>query len=200
MVDPAWGSRARAGWFQARPVDGKAKHEKRTAAPADVSDVPISGDSGGGARRLAFAAQKHRSLPRAGVARRRPGNIRRVYGVPADLGLTPLVGSRIINIEVGLYNTLFIFEIRALVYGGINAEGRWEVHGADDRPAGGRSRGETAVTDVPFEALLGASVQTFTVSAPPYFELLLSSGVRLRFYDDSAEYESITIQPGDYVI
>ncbi len=122
-----------------------------------------------------------------------------MYGVPADLGLTPLVGSRIINIEVGLYNTLFIFEIRALVYGGFNAEGRWEVHGADDRPAGGRSRGETAVADVAFEALL-ARPRRFTVSAPTYFELLLSSGVRLRFYDDSAEYESITIQPGDYVI
>ena len=36
MVDPARSSLACAGWFQAWAVDGKANHDGRMAAPADV--------------------------------------------------------------------------------------------------------------------------------------------------------------------
>ena len=129
------------------------------------------------------------------------GTLQRVYGVPPDLDLLPLVGSRIINVGLGLYNTQFSFEIEALDYGGVNAEGRWEVIDALGAQVGGRSRhDDSLLANTPWEAVLGASVVAFALAAPMSFDLALSSGILLRFYDDSDTYESMTIHPGDYVI
>ena len=121
--------------------------------------------------------------------------------MPTDLDLTPLVGSRIINVGLGLYNTQFSFEIEALDYGGVNAEGRWEVIDSAGVQVGGRSRhNESRLGDTPWTTVLGARVLAFALDAPRSFDLTLDSGVALRFYDDSEIYESMTIHPGDYVI
>lgn len=122
-----------------------------------------------------------------------------VYGVPADLDLEPLVGRSLINIVLGTYNTMFSFDDS----GGVNADGRWEVRDAEGTILGGRSRGEPSemdLADVPFSLLLGATVKSTSTTPPSYFELALSNGVSLRFYDDSDDYESVTVHPGDYVI
>lgn len=125
---------------------------------------------------------------------------RNLYGVPVDLNLGPLIGSRVISVGVGLHNTQFAFEINALDYGGVNAEGRWEVRGADDGVVGGRERGSAELYGVSFADVLGATVVSSSLSPPTHFDLELSTGVRLRFFDDSEEYESMMIHPGDYVI
>lgn len=111
------------------------------------------------------------------------------------------MGSRIINIGLGLCNTCFSFEIAALDYGEINTEGRWVVLDAAGVLTGGRSRGnDSRLGATPFADLLGATVESFSLTPPVVFELALSSGVRVRFYDDSDIYESVTIRPGDYLI
>jgi hypothetical protein len=126
-----------------------------------------------------------------------------VYGVPSDLDLTPFLGARLINVCLGLANTLFVFEMSALDYAKVNVEGRWEAVDPDGRVLGGRSRPEgnhrleatLALTD-----LLGRLVEASALDPPRSFELRLSGGVGLRFYDDSDEFESMTIEPGAYVI
>ena len=124
-----------------------------------------------------------------------------MYGVPLDLDLRPLVGSRIVNVGLGLYNTQFSFEIEALDYGEVNAEGRWGVVDAAGAQVGGRGRqDDSRLGDTPWEQVLGATVVAFSLAAPTSFDLELGSGVALRFYDDSDTYESVTIHPGDYVI
>jgi hypothetical protein len=123
-----------------------------------------------------------------------------MHGVPEGLDLGPLIGSRIINVGVGLYNTEFVFEIKALDYGGVNAEGRWELQTAEGDVLGARERGSQDLRGVSFVDVLGATIVSSSLSPPGHFDLDLSTGVRLRFFDDSEEYESMTIHPGDYII
>lgn len=122
-----------------------------------------------------------------------------MYGVPPDLDLAPLVGARVINIGLGMHNTLFTFEIGPLDYGGVNAEGQWDARDADE-VLGIRTRDAMRLSAVPFDRLLGSTVTGFAVEPPAYFDLMLSTGISLRFYDDSEQYESFTVDPGGYVI
>jgi hypothetical protein len=125
--------------------------------------------------------------------------MRRVYGVPPDLDLAPLVGSRVISVGLGLHNTLFVFEMRALDYGQINAEGLWELRDGDG-VLGSRTREVLHLASLPFDRLLGATVTAFHVEPPSHCDLVLSTALTLRVYDDSEQYESFTVSPGDYVI
>jgi hypothetical protein len=131
--------------------------------------------------------------------------------VVLDDELTTVVSSRVGSIELSLTQVWaelmldvrpeFYFEIAALDYGEINAEGRWEVLDVAGIPKGGRGRdGDARFGATPFADLLGATVESFSLAPPAVFELALSSGVCVRFYDDSKPYESVTIHPGDYVI
>jgi hypothetical protein len=127
-----------------------------------------------------------------------------VYGVPPDLDLKPFVGARLINIGLGLHNTLFVFEVEALEYAEINAEGRWEVIDQRGRVVSVRSRDENgrhqAGVTLQLTDLLGRHVHAAARTSPESLELHLSGDVRLRFHDDSDEFESMTIIPGNYVI
>jgi hypothetical protein len=127
-----------------------------------------------------------------------------VYGVPPDLNLEPFVGARLINIGLGLSNTLFVFEVKPLEYAEINTEGCWEVVNQSGRVVSIRSRedgsrDEAGVT-LQLTDLLGRRVITTALSPPESLDLHLTGDVRLRFYDDSDQFESMTIIPGNYVI
>lgn len=126
-----------------------------------------------------------------------------MYGVPPDLNLAPFMGARLINIGLGLANTLFVFEMKALECAEINAEGRWDAIAPDGPVLGGRPRQEDdhrPEATLELADLLGRLVEDVALDPPSSFELRLSGGVRLRFYDDSDEFESMTIEPGTYVI
>ena len=48
--------------------------------------------------------------------------------------------------------------------------------------------------------ILGKTVRQFTINAPLSFSLYFDSGHVLTIFDDSKEYESFSIQPGDIYI
>jgi hypothetical protein len=117
-----------------------------------------------------------------------------MYGVPANLDLTPFHGTTLDYIQLAQYIIYFHFDAPQLTH--IGVEGGWEL-----RDASGQLL-DQQVDSAEREAyrlhvLLGREVTGSEVSAPNSFALVFGSGHWLRVFDDSAQYESFHIQPGD---
>ena len=117
-----------------------------------------------------------------------------VYGVPADLDLRPFVGKALAQVCLGAHEVQFRFDPEVIAI-----EGKWELYDA----AG-------AIVDhaLPHEEreafragrLVGIAVVDTEVCPPAWFALTFADGSALRVYDDSAEHESFSIQPGDVFV
>ena len=123
-----------------------------------------------------------------------------MYGVPADLDLTGFHGATLVQIGVAEHTLHFNFQEAGpgpLRY--ILVEGGWEV-----RTAAGDIRDqvqEHATRDCyRIHRLLSQSVVSTSVDAPRSFALRFESGLELRVFDDSEQYESFSIQPGDVFV
>ena len=128
-----------------------------------------------------------------------------MYGVPADLDLTPFIGLDLNQICLGPFDLGFHF-YRGASRATISVEGSWsladadgntidESEGAVGMPPGNRSRGGWRLRE-----LLADTVQSGEVDAPRSFSLTFGSGRRLTIFDDSDQYESFSIRPGDIVV
>ena len=118
-----------------------------------------------------------------------------MYGVPENLDLTNFIGKTLIQIPLGEFDIQFRFQPE----GWISVEGRWELVSSDgavvdhsmnnaDRPA------------YQIHRLLGQEVMAFTVDAPRLFALKFANGLVLRVFDDSTQYESFSIHPGNIYV
>jgi hypothetical protein len=118
-----------------------------------------------------------------------------MYGVPEDLDLAFLHNGVLTQVCLGQFQVQFHFS----PVGSIYAESAWELldstgriidqnHDGPDRP--------------PYQLhqLLGQHVTGSEVSAPDFFALYFERGQVLRVYDDSREYESFSIQPGNIFV
>lgn len=124
-----------------------------------------------------------------------------VYGVPDDLDLSPFVGGQLTQVGLGEFTTQFSFVLEPHRTGEVGAQGRWEVVTAEGRSIGGRNPStDSPDAPTPFGVLLGSHVEGFSLSPPVSFDVHLSCGLTLRFFDDDDHYESITVHPGGYVI
>jgi hypothetical protein len=118
-----------------------------------------------------------------------------MYGVPADLDLAFLHGGELIQVCLGLHEVQFHFHPT----GSISVQGGWELLAPDgvcmDRSDDGPDR-------LPYELhrLLGHRVVGGEVFAPEWFALRFDGGEVLRVFDDSAQYESFSIQPGNIYV
>jgi len=128
-----------------------------------------------------------------------------MYGVPADLDLTPFIGLDLNQICLGPFDLRFHFD-KGASSGSISVEGSWsladaagktidESEGPVGMPPGNRSRGGWRLRE-----LLADTVQSGQVDPPRSFSLTFASGRRLTIFDDSDQYESFSIQPGDIVV
>ena len=124
----------------------------------------------------------------------------RLYGVPADLDLSGFHGTTLILIGVAEHTLHFTFqpETPAPLHE-IVVEGGWEVRDSNgalvDRVA------EHATREVyRIHRLLSRTVVASTLDAPRSFTLRFDSGYSLTIYDDSEQYESFSIQPGDVFV
>jgi hypothetical protein len=120
-----------------------------------------------------------------------------VYGVPADLSLAFLHEAVLIQVCIGQFQLQFHFHPS----GNISVEGGWELLGADGACIDSEKRGHG--TDRPpyqLHQLLGQKIVGSELSPPNWFALRFETGAVLRVYDDSTQYESFSIQPGNIFV
>jgi hypothetical protein len=121
-----------------------------------------------------------------------------MHGVPADLKLDLLVGTRLIEIGLSPHQVQLHFEgVQGGDAGRVSvAGGYWELHASDG----------TLVdwTQEPFERdcyrlhrILGCDVTGFSMDPPRSCTLRFASGHEFTAFDDSQHYESFSVHlPG----
>ena len=118
-----------------------------------------------------------------------------MYGVPKDLDLSGFVGKILTQIAIGEFQVQFNFHPD----GHISAMGDWELRDHDgsliDRALPNKERSEYRL-----HLLLGQEVACWEIDPPRLLSLGFASGHVLRVFDDSQQYESFMIQPGDIVV
>lgn len=118
-----------------------------------------------------------------------------MYGVPADLDLTFLHNAELTQVCLGLYQLQFHFH----PIGSIFVEGGWELLDEAGHRIDGRCD-QPARPPCLLHRLLGRKVMRSEVSPPDWFGLTFDSGEVLRVFDDSHQYESFSIEPGNIVV
>ncbi len=111
-----------------------------------------------------------------------------MYGLKKDVDLGFLNGRELIQVCIGLYQTIFKFDDEVAI--SVEREFRY-FDGQDEwtwRPEPGSSL--LAARTV---ALLGASIESFEGDADGTLALTFSNGRRLTIVDSSKEYESYDI-------
>ena len=120
-----------------------------------------------------------------------------LHGVPANLSLAPFVGASLQRIDLGKWIVYFQFEMQPA--GTIGVEGEWELYDAEgvviDRQQDPAERDSYRL-----HHLLLHHVVSYKVQAPEWFSLTFDHGMVLKIYDKSRQYESFSIQPGDFYI
>jgi len=115
-----------------------------------------------------------------------------MYGVPADLDLSIFQRAILTQVSIGEFQIQFHFHPTA----SISVEGNWELmDAAGNRIDSAKPNEERDVFRL--HVLLGKTVEHHSVAPPRAFSLGFESGYVLTIFDDSREYESFSIQPGD---
>jgi hypothetical protein len=118
-----------------------------------------------------------------------------MYGVPADLPIQRFVGDSLFQVGIGMDGIHFVFGHS----GTISVGGRWELVDRTgqvvDCACDLEQRDAYRVHAIFNEEVTGSSIDP-----PRSFSLTFSSGHRLTIYDESPQYESFSIQPGDYYV
>jgi len=120
-----------------------------------------------------------------------------MYGVPADLDLARFKGSTIVSLGIGEFSIQFQFHPAST----ISAEGKWELRdsaGVLIDEGDGESIAERE--SLHLHRIVGKTVESYSVSAPDSFSLRFGSGHTLTIFDDSKQYESFSVQPGDIYV
>ena len=119
-----------------------------------------------------------------------------MHGVPEDLNLRRFYGATLAQICLGEFDQQFHFVGPELH---ISVEGRWHVTNAAgdlvDRSLKNEERDSYRV-----HRLLGRSITGHHLHAPESFTLVFDNGWALAVFDDSRDYESFSIQPGDVYV
>ena len=118
-----------------------------------------------------------------------------MHGVPKDLDLSIFVGKALSLVGIGEHQVSFHFHPEGLV----TVEGDWEARGPDGNVID-RSMENSQRTEYRVHRLLGHEVVASEIDAPRSFSLNFSNGVVLQVFDNSKEYESFSIQPGDVYV
>jgi hypothetical protein len=126
-----------------------------------------------------------------------------VYGVPRNLDLSRFIGATLIQVCLGEFQVQFHFQpARRVGADGllhIGVERQWEMR--DEAGMIVDQAMQNSDRDAfRLHRLLGGVVTETEVDAPLSFMLRFASGEELRIFDDSDEYESFSIQPGDIFV
>ncbi len=117
-------------------------------------------------------------------------------GVPADLDLSCFKGAVLIQLCIGEFQVQFHFHPKGIA---ISVEGKWELKDSTGALVDGMK--PNAQRDALYiHVLLGKRVDGFSLDAPRSFSLRFETGHILTVFDESREYESFSIQPGDIFV
>jgi len=110
-------------------------------------------------------------------------------GVPENLDLTPLLGTRLDYISLGLYQIGFAFAGEPGTSDCvITVEGRWELRDTQgallDRAMEHGERNSYRI-----HRLLGRTLVDTRINPPESFTLIFDDGLTLSFIDDLGQYE-----------
>ena len=119
-----------------------------------------------------------------------------MYGVPASLDLGFLVGGALQQICIGLYQIQLHFH----PVGDISTMGYWEVRDGAGRLIDQQAENEAERAPFELHRLLGQTVVSVEITAPHSLTVHFSGGFSFQLFDDSPNYESFTIQPGDIIV
>ena|SRR5437899_6516679 len=119
-----------------------------------------------------------------------------MHGLQKDIDLSFLNGRELIQVAVGLYQTIFRFDEDV----GISVEGEFSYFDGQaewiwkPEPCSSLIAARTV-------ALLGATIESFESNANGTLALTFSNGHRLTLVDSSKEYESYQItRPGETIV
>ena len=118
-----------------------------------------------------------------------------MYGVPSDLNLSTFIGVKLQQVCASEYQVQFRFEADRW----IGVEGKCQILDQAGRSVAEVARDSTS-NDKQFEMLLGQKVVGSSVNAPDWFDLRFEGGLVLRVFDDSQQFESFSIQPGNIFV
>ena len=118
-----------------------------------------------------------------------------MYAVPTDLDISRFTNSVLIQLCLGQHEVQFHFH----PFGSISVEAKWELRDASGTVVDRMDR-EGRSNAIQAHRLLGKHVSGATLDAPRSFSLAFEGGDVLTIYDDSREYESFSIQPGDIFV
>jgi hypothetical protein len=118
-----------------------------------------------------------------------------MYGVPSDLDLRRFQGDSLIQIALGEWQIQFRFQSGT----NISVEGHWELKNSSgvlmDKAMENAKRENYKI-----HCLLGRTVLETMLEAPTSFTLVFDNGMSLTIFDDSEQYESFSIQPGNIFV
>ena len=126
-----------------------------------------------------------------------------MYGVPRDLDLSRFVGATLIQICLGEFQVQFHFQAASSAGSDgmlhIGVERHWELRDRSGRIVDS-AKPNSERDAYRLHRLLGHAVAGTAVDAPRSFALRFAGGEELRVFDDSDQYESFSIQPGDIFV
>lgn len=118
-----------------------------------------------------------------------------MYGVPADLPVGRFVGDFLSQVRIGMDGIHFAFGHS----GTISVQGHWELIDRAGKIIDCACEHE-ARESYRVHAIFNQDVTEYSIDPPHSFSLTFASGHRLTVYDDSPQYESFSIQPGNIFV
>jgi hypothetical protein len=118
-----------------------------------------------------------------------------LHGVPANLDLSAFVNTTLQRIDFGPYIIHLNFDGDRTV---ISVEGDWELRDGSGDVIDRSSNDPAKAYRLPL--LAGKTVTSTEIDPPTSFSLVFDSGHELRIFDNSKEFESFAIQPGDIFV
>jgi hypothetical protein len=118
-----------------------------------------------------------------------------MYGVPADLPLHRFLGQECNQIGIGRFQLQFHFSTAGSIY----VESRWALSDSSGKVID-QSQDHAERHRYCVHKIIDSPVSRFAIDAPRSFTLYFGNGYSLTVFDDSEQFESFSIEPGNIYV
>jgi len=120
-----------------------------------------------------------------------------MHGVPANLDLSSFTAATLIQLCIGEHQIQFRFHPECNF---ISVEGKWELRDASGVLVDEAKNNNAERDAYRLHVILSKTVESSAVDPPRSFSLRFETGHVLTVFDDSRQYESFSIQPGNIFV